>query len=354
MRDYLKRIRFVLIGLGLLVLVGVIVVHQIFNGANNFADAEEKVIYVSRGQTFADIVDSLEAKGIIRSRSLFVFVAKIFGGTNRMQTGKYVFKSGVSNSDVFFSIREGNATFITVTIPEGLRARSQARLFARTLGIDSARYAMLAHDEEFTRSLGIDARTLEGYLLPDTYSFVWQPDETDVIKALVGQFKQFFNDSLQSRARELAWTTHQVVTFASIVEGEVVLQEEAPRVAGVYHNRLRRGMRLEADPTIQYFLEDGPRRLLYADLRIDHPYNTYRNRGLPPGPVNNPGKGAILASLYPEHNNYLFFVANGEGGHWFASTYDQHLRYVRMYRKLRAQRHADAIMESQRQQVDRN
>jgi UPF0755 protein len=130
------------------------------------------------------------------------------------------------------------------------------------------------------------------------------------------------------------------VTFASIVEGEAVLDEERPIISGVYHNRIRKGMRLEADPTIQYVLENGPRRLTYTDLRSNTPYNTYRFPGLPPGPVNNPGKASIMAALYPQGNGYLFFVANGRGGHWFTRTYDEHLHYVRIFRRERRVRAA--------------
>jgi UPF0755 protein len=129
---------------------------------------------------------------------------------------------------------------------------------------------------------------------------------------------------------------HQTLTFASIVEGEARLDEERPVIAGVYHNRLRKGMKLEADPTIQYMFPDGPRRVRYADLQVDNPYNSYRYAGLPPGPVNNPGRASILASLFPAEHGFLFFVANGRGGHWFTKTYGDHLRYVRAYRRRRA------------------
>jgi hypothetical protein len=116
----------------------------------------------------------------------------------------------------------------------------------------------------------------------------------------------------------------------------VPVKDERPVIAGVYRNRLRKGMLLEADPTIQYMLEEGPRRLLYSDLKMDSPYNTYRHKGLPPGPVNNPGLASILAALYPAEHNYYFFVANGTGGHWFSTTFDEHKRMVRMARHRRA------------------
>jgi UPF0755 protein len=127
----------------------------------------------------------------------------------------------------------------------------------------------------------------------------------------------------------------EVVTLASIVEGESGVDAERPTIAGVYLNRLRKNMKLEADPTIQYVLPGGPRRLLYTDLRIDSPYNTYLYRGLPPGPVNNPGKQSILGVLYPEKHQYLYFVATGVGGHRFSKTFSEHQKAIRVYRKVR-------------------
>lgn len=307
-----------------------------FFGANTFEGQEQQVFTVSRGQTFASIVDSLESRRIIRSRPLFVFVARVLGGTTRMQVGRYLVMSGVSNYRLHRMLTEGEGILaIQVTIPEGLRAQGQARVFARTLGIDSARYVQLVGDADIAREMQIPAPSLEGYLMPETYSFPWQPDELDVVKRLAGEFRRFYNDSLQARAKELGWTISQVMAMASIVEGEAMLDAERARISGVYHNRLRKGMFLQADPTVQFFLDGGPRRVLYSDLRIDNPYNTYRNKGLPPGPVNNPGKASILAALYPERHEFFFFVANFNGGHWFSKTYAEHQRYVREYRRLR-------------------
>ena len=328
----------VLVGiLTILLVVGAYCLYDVFYGGNQFDGVAEKTFYVSRGQIFASIVDSLEANGMIRNRALFIFVAKMFGGTTRIQVGKYVFGTGISNVDLFIALREGrHAALIPVTIPEGLRPRAQAHIYARALGIDSARFVQFVYDDAFTHSLGINAHSLEGYLLPETYSFYWQQAEEDVIKRMVDEFHRFYADSLQARANGLAWTTNQVLTLASIVEGEAVLPAERPIISGVYHNRLRKGMRLEADPTIQFILEDGPRRVHYADLKNDHPYNTYRIKGLPPGPVNDPGKASILAALFPSKHEYLFFVANGEGGHWFSKNYADHARNVWKYRRIRA------------------
>jgi len=247
---------------------------------------------------------------------------------------------------------EGRGVLIPVTVTEGIRARTQAGVFARALGVDSLRYARLAFDESFARSLGVEQPMLEGYLLPQTYGFNWQQEEATIIRAQVIEFHRVFNDSLKARAAAIGMTVNEVVTLASIVEGEVIFDEERPIVAGVYHNRLRRGMRLQADPTIQYIIPDGPRRLLYEDLETESPYNTYRNRGLPPGPVGNPGVRSILATLYPQEHNYLYFVANGRGGHWFSRSFEEHKQHVRKYRRERrraiaAQRRAAQSLQQQ-------
>ena len=331
-----KRVLGVLLGVvGLGVIAGLAVFAWIFFGPNTFEGPSVREVYVSRGQALPSVVDSLENRGIIRSRSGFVFVAKILGGASGIKIGKYVVRSGISNYRLYQMLVSGrDAELIRVRIPEGSFARVQARIFARTLGSDSTKYMQLVSNPVLAGSLG--APTLEGYLLPDSYEFSWNQDERDIIRAMVDSFKEFYTDSLRRRTEELRWTTREMLTMASIIEGEVKLPEERWMVSGVYHNRLRKRMYLQADPTIQYILKDGPRRLLYEDLQIDDPYNTYRHTGLPPGPVNNPGRAAILAALYPQMHNYLYFVANGTGGHRFASTYETHLRNVRMYRRARA------------------
>lgn len=338
----------ILLGLGTVLLVAAGAIGwSIFWGPNPFADAEQKVFTISRGQSFATIVDSLEAQGIIRSRPQFVFVARVAGGTTRMQVGRYVLTSGISNLSLFTMLRDGRGIMpMQVTIPEGYRATQQARILSRALGIDSARYMALVEDGGLAKELGIPARTLEGYLMPETYVFGWQPDERDVVRRLVEEFKRFYNDSLQARARAMGWTTNEVLAMASIVEGEAMLDAERARISGVYHNRLHKGMYLQADPTIQFFLQGSPRRILYSDLRVDHPYNTYRNRGLPPGPVNNPGKASIVAALFPEQHDFLFFVANRNGGHWFTRTYAEHQRFVREYRRLRSLTDPDPVPQA--------
>jgi UPF0755 protein len=160
-------------------------------------------------------------------------------------------------------------------------------------------------------------------------------DEREIIRDLVNQFQKFFDDSLAGQERELGLTARKVLTVASIVEREAVVDSERAIIAGVFYNRLNKGMKLEADPTVQYALNEGPRRVHYRDLTIESPYNTYVHTGLPPTPINNPGRKSIIAALYPASHNYLYFVSNGKGGHVFSKTYEEHQKAVRRYRRLR-------------------
>jgi UPF0755 protein len=296
-----------------------------------------KVIPISRGETFAQAVDALAAAGLIGHPALFKLGGKVFGYAGKIKVGKYSFTSGVSNREILYAISTATSTANpAVTVFEGLRGTHIARILKREVGIDSAKFAQLLNDTSLIHLDHHGASSLEGFLMPETYEFYWQVDEKEIVHEMLSEFRRFFVDSLQRRARQMKMTLREVLTMASIVEGETILDAERPIVAGLYYNRLRRRMRLEADPTIQYVIPDGPRRLLYIDLKMKSPYNTYQNYGLPPGPINNPGRKSILAALYPERHNYLYFVADGTGGHRFAKTFDEHLKNVRSYRRARA------------------
>ncbi|MGA2623231.1 MAG: endolytic transglycosylase MltG [Bacteroidota bacterium] len=301
----------------------------------------DRFVIVSKGETFSQVIDSLQKAGVIQSRFFLSLAGRLRGYTTRIQIGKYRFRSGMSNNEVLLDLRYGaTVEMITVTIPEGMRTTRLAKLLAKDFGIDSSLFMKLVGDSAFIRTLGEGSGSLEGYLLPNTYTFDWQTEEDRIIREMVNQFHKTFNDSLKARARSLGMAVSQVLALASIIEGETSIDSERVLISGVYHNRLKRGMRLQADPTIQYIIGNGPRRLVRSDLQIESAYNTYRHVGLPPGPVNNPGKSAILAALYPKRHKYLYFVANGQGGHKFSKTYAEHEHAVRQFRKWREEQDA--------------
>jgi UPF0755 protein len=309
--------------------------YYIFFLPNYYHDPQGKLVTISRGTSFRAVVDSLMDDGAIRNKWSFELAGRILGYTKSIKVGKYLFVSGQSNFDILRDINYGKSRLIIpVTIVEGWRMDKIAHRFERDLGIDKKQFLSLCTNKKFINDHGIDAPSLEGFLLPETYSFYWQSDEQEILARILDGFRHFYNDSLQRRQNTLNKTQLEILTLASIIESESNLDEERPRVAGVYWNRLKKQMRLEADPTVQYALGEE-RKLRFLDLEINSPYNTYRHLGLPPGPINNPGKLSILAALYPEQHDYLFFVATGTGGHRFAKNYAEHQRNIRLYHRAR-------------------
>ncbi|HUL44328.1 MAG TPA: endolytic transglycosylase MltG [Bacteroidota bacterium] len=322
----------IIAGVVLLLMLGV--AYEIF-WAPNWFDGD-RFITVSKGENFRQVVDSLESAEIIRSRLLVDAAGRLSGYTTKMQIGKYRFKSGMSNLAILTDLRQGTTTeLIIVTVPPGMKPTRLAHLLFKHLGIDSSRFLGLVNDSSFVHRLGIPANSLIGYLTPMTYKFYWQTDEESIAKELVTQFWGVFDSSLRATAASKGLTMNEVLTMASIVENETSIDSERAMIAGVYYNRLRRNMRLQADPTVEFLLDDGPRKLAYSDLDRDSPYNTYRHEGLPPGPINSPGRASILAALYPDHHKYLFFVATGYGGHHFSRTFSQHQKAIRQYRRVK-------------------
>ena len=238
-------------------------------------------------------------------------------------------------------IVEGKTALITVIIPEGITSYQIASILTQKVEVDSEKFVNLVNNKMFINELKMDVNSLEGYLFPNTYFFYWGITEKEIIRILVKEFNHNFTDSLKTIVTEKGWTVHQILTLASIIEGEAAIDSERALISAVYHNRLKKRMLLQADPSIQYIIPDGPRRLLNKDLKIDSPYNTYRYSGLPPGPVNNPGLNSIIAAIYPSDVNYLYFVAKGDGAHVFSKSLSQHLIAKRKFdifrRKIRRQ-----------------
>ncbi len=324
-----------LYGLGASAAALLLSAYAVFLLPNSF-DPSPKFITVSKGQSFSSLADSLERKGIINSQFTFKLAGKFLGVTQKMRVGKYSFVSGISNSEILSDIESGRSTISTsVPLREGVKTKVFARILKRHIGIDSAKFMQYYRDTSLIGIYPHDAVSLEGYLMPDTYSFFWQDDERAVIQRMITEFREFFVDSLQRRMKELGYSLNDVMTMASIVEGEAVYDDERPIIAGVYYNRLKRRMKLQADPTVWFVVSDSSKRLTRNSLKVDSRYNTYRYYGLPPGPINNPGRRAILAALYPASHNYIYFVADYNGRHRFAKNYEEHQRNVRLYRKTR-------------------
>lgn len=297
--------------------------------------SEDVTVVIPQGSGTRKIATILREAGVARYPDLFVIAAELTADGRPLKAGKYIFPAGANTLDVLKILRAGRSVERRVTVPEGLTSRRIAGMLANELELDSTRFMSIVTNPAFARRFNIDAPTVEGYLFPETYTFSWGVTELDVAEAMLNEFMRQLPDSAAQKAEALGYSLHEIVTLASIIEGEAMLDRERPVISAVYHNRLRRGMRLEADPTIQFIIPDGPRRLLYVDLEIDSPYNTYRNPGLPPGPINNPGRGSIKAALNPANVPYVFMVAKGDGSHVFSETLAEHQKAHRAFNQLR-------------------
>jgi len=293
-------------------------------------------VQIPKGASLQQVADTLEKKGLIKNAPIFVLWAKGLGIENKIPSGKFKIPVGLTYAQLANYLTHVKPEFVSVTLIEGWPTKRVLDALSKSLHLDRKKMDSLATDSLFLEQFGIPASSVEGYLLPDTYVFAEGISEEQVMRFLIEQTLNIFkSDSVQKRMKELGLTRHQVLTLASIVEGEAMIDEERPLIASVYLNRLKIGMKLQADPTIQFLLPDGPRRLTYKDLQIDSPYNTYLYRGLPPGPINNPSKASILATLFAAKTNYLYFVARGDGSHVFTKTAHEHLKAKRKLNKLR-------------------
>jgi len=281
-------------------------------------------VVVPQGASFRAATDSLARAGVIGNPTLFRLYAKVRGADRNIKAGTYLLRRGSSWGSVLTALREGKGLMHTVTIPEGYTLSQIIPLVARVLQVRADSVIAAARDTAHLHRLGVPTPTLEGYLFPDTYMFLPGTPARVAVTAMVRRFEQVWRPEWTARLDTMDMTRHEVVTLASIVEREAKRPEERPVIAGVYRNRLRDGMRLEADPTVQYARGIHTNRVLFKDLDVDSPYNTYKHAGLPPGPIAAPGAASLRAALYPAEVPYKFFVAYPDGRHVFTIDFAQH------------------------------
>jgi UPF0755 protein len=296
-----------------------------------------KEVQVTEGMSFKAIAATLQKEGIIRYRGYFEIIGRLQGISRKVRMGYYGLGSHMSMWEVLEALRKGKIIEYEVVIPEGYNLYQIGWTLTGTplISSDPDDFIKVATNKALARSLGIEADRLEGYLFPDTYYLPKGITVTDIAKRMVQRYKDVFTDDLRKRAKELGLTEHQVITLASIVEKEAKVASERKLIAAVYHNRMKQGMRLQADPTAVYGLRAWITKVSAQDLKRQTLYNTYLHKGLPPGPIANPGRGAILATLYPENVDYLFFVAQGDGSHFFSKDYNEHGKAVGRYKANR-------------------
>jgi UPF0755 protein len=291
---------------------------------------------VPQGASLRQVADTLAARGLVSSKLGFRILARVTRGDRRIRTGIYEVPLGTSAGEILAILRTGRVATARITVPEGLTVAELAELVGERHGLDSALVRQAAASAELRDRLGLTRPDLEGFLLPETYTLPIPVSEEALVEAMVAAFERRWTPAWQARADSLGLTRLEVVTLASIVEGEARHDDERAVIAGVYTNRLRRGMPLQADPTVQYAIQlaTGRRkpRLYFKDYAFRSPYNTYLSTGLPPGPVNSPGAKSIEAALYPAPVPFLYFVALPDGHHRFSRTLAEHNRAIREIR----------------------
>ena len=301
------------------------------------ANAPRERVTIPPRATVRVVAESLASHGIISSRAWFRLLAKVGGYERRLRIGTYELPRGSGARSALRAIASGKAVLLRFTVPEGLTLLEIAEIANRTLDIPAADFLAAARDPVLLREFAVPASSFEGFLRPETYLFAPGVEAATLVRTMAETFRQDWDPRWTDMAAAQNLDRLSVVTLASIVEGEAAIDSDRPLVAAVYRNRLRLGMPLQADPTVQYAIQvatgDRKPRLYEKDYSFESPYNTYLHPGLPPGPVGAPGSKSIEATLAPAPVPYLYFVAGPGGGHIFSRSYAEHLRAIRRLRR---------------------
>ena len=292
-----------------------------------------KVVVIPDGSTFQHVAALLEREQLIKSRYVFVLFGKSQSADRKVHAGEYELNPGMTPAEILSKLLNGQVLLHPLTIPEGLTITQIADLVSQQGLTDREEFLRLAKDRELIVSLGIKAETLEGYLYPNTYKFPRGIKAREVLVAMVEQLGQEVGPDLLARMQELKMTMHEVLTLASVIEKETGSGGERPEISAVFHNRLKKHIPLQSDPTVIYGLPAFDGNLHKKDLSSPSLYNTYRVQGLPPGPIANPGIQAIRATLYPSDSRSLYFVSRNDGTHQFSATLIEHNQAVEKYQK---------------------
>lgn len=297
------------------------------------AHSPSKILVIPEGSSFQQVASLLRREGLITSRFAFVLWGKTHDAERKIHPGEYELSPAMRPLDILNILLVGRVLLHSVTIPEGYTMLQIADVLVQQQITDREEFLRLVKDKTFVGTLGVTADTLEGYLFPNTYKFPRSSPAKDVIRTMVDQLSQIFNEELKARSKELHLTLHEVLTLASVIEKETGVGEERPQISSVFHNRLKKRIPLQSDPTVIYGLANFDGNLHKKDLSDSSPYNTYRWTGLPPGPIASPGVQSIRAALYPAASTYLYFVSKNDGTHQFSSTLLEHNKAVERYQK---------------------
>lgn len=329
---YRERIVVIFTGLLTLLMVVIIVGFGLFFIKPAQKGGTDQVIIVREGMSLKEVAGNLESHGLISHKTIFILWTRLMGYSRQIKAGEYRLSSDMAPIRIMEILTRGIIITYPVTIPEGFSIEQIGDILAANALVDKNSFVSLAYEPGVLQEYGISGPSLEGYLYPDTYQFGRGLSPALIVDVMIKRFWEVI-EPYRKRIEELGMTVEEVVTLASIVEKETGRAEERPVIAGVFLNRLRKGMRLESDPTVIYGINGFTGNLTRKDLLVSTPYNTYVIRGLPPGPIANPGLASIKAVLYPAETDYLYFVSKNDGTHHFSSTIEDHNRAVWTYQK---------------------
>jgi len=288
-------------------------------------------VYIPRGAPFGQVVNLLDQNGLLRSRLLFRIMAHVGNAPQRIKAGEYEFTKAMPPGEILRKLVDGDYRKRPIAVPEGFTVRKIAARLAMEGLVEEKEFLRLAGDRKLLAEMNIPAASAEGFLFPETYTFYKGLEAETIIREMANQFHARVTKEMIEKARERGFTLLEWVTLASIIEKETGLKSEMPLVAAVFRNRLKRKMPLQSDPTVIYGIENFDGNLTRRHLERQNPYNSYLNRGLPPGPICSPGMDALQAALNPAPVNYLYFVSRNDGTHHFSETLPEHSRAVRKY-----------------------
>ena len=314
---------------GVIILLGVVMAAVFYGqlGPARPGTDEEEFFLIEQGSTPGEIAAGLEKQGLIKNARVFLTYARLTGNIEKFKAGEYLLKPSLNTPQVIAIIIKGRVVAVTFTILEGYHLRQIAEVLAREGIVTEEKFWRLVKDGDFEypflKDLPKTERRLEGYLFPDTYTIPKGMAPAKVLDMMLKRFEQIIN---KMPPNETGLSLHELVTLASIVEGESMLDKERPLVASVFLNRLDIDMKLDSDATIQYLFDKRKERVLLKDLEIKSPYNTYLNKGLPPGPIGSPGEASLKAVFQPDTSKYFYFVArkDNSGEHVFSRTLQEH------------------------------
>ena len=292
------------------------------------------LVDIPTGSSFLKVTEILNQSGLIKSRLFFYSLAIMKNARSHIRAGEYEFNTSLTPSALIDKLLHGEIKIHQVTIREDLSLREIAAILDREKLINKDDFFELASDKDFLESLNIKADSVEGYLFPETYNLDRSMSTRQIMKIMVNQFWKKVTPEMIKRAGDLRFNLHQLVTFASMIGKESGNDAEKPMISAVFHNRLKKKMRLQSDPTAVYDLENFNGKVLRSHLKRNSPYNTYIIKGLPPGPIANPGVTSLKAVLYPASVKHLYFVSKKDGTHYFSTSFDEHIQAINRYKYI--------------------